>query len=102
MIGYTKGGREIQFDSPECYARIEQADSEEDTTYTIRIDRTRGECFDPMPSLSSGKSGDKMLGTVDKYPFISVSKEAFQQYLKYLQTSNRAYLTNSNRSLRWG
>jgi len=101
MVGYTKGAKEVDESSPECYARRTEATNPIDIQYFVRIDRTNaGACFDPdsLLTTNSSRASAKVNGTWDKYPFVQVNKDAFDLYLRFLKTTNRNYLVQANRA----
>lgn len=100
--GFTKGGKEIDPNNAECYARKTNGPTPQDSVYYVRTERVQGGgLLDPNSIFGSGKISTKVNGLWSKYPFITVSKDTFDMYVNYLKTGNRVNLTHANRNMRW-
>jgi hypothetical protein len=101
--GYDHRGGFRDPDSPECVAKMIHYPGTGQTHYYIRWVRTGLEagtvlrCADPAFNAASElRKQAKQMGS-EKYSFCKVKREAFEHYLKYLQTGNAVYARHAER-----
>ena len=105
--GYGQGGREVpiqkgEADNPECYCKILYYQDDSLPHYFLRVDN-RGFISDPIGLLTDANNnphrGFSETRGKPTWSFRKVTKYVFEQYLRYLQTRNKALLRLCERSL---
>lgn len=93
---------EIDPDDPNCYAKLvllEKADGTYYKKYFVKVG-VDGQIFNPWGMFSEGtqKRYAKTLGK-PQWAFTDVSEKCFTFYTNFLQSRNKAWLNNAERSL---
>ena len=95
-VGYGRGGANSPPDDLSCFAKTLTDTADKTVFYHVRR-YNDGRLVDPAEFvLGAERKRDDGLGR-DRYPFRVVRKEAFDAYLKYLRTNNKAYYHVANR-----
>ena len=93
--GYDKDAGEIEPFDKKCVARITGDKAEQ---FFVRTDRQSGKLVDPDDPMKTVYLNARFRGTdIEAYPFIKVSAEVFDFYIKFLKSKNRANLVQANR-----
>jgi len=83
-------------DRPEAYAKIVIV-NQGDPRYSIRRD-AQGNFYDPLGLYSEGRHNKMTHHTqVRQWEWVETNKRAFEYYMRYLQTRNKAHFTNAQR-----
>ena len=94
---------EIEVDSNNCYAKsseVERPDGKHYSKYYVKSS-SDGSIFDPWGMFSEGTQGDYSQGRGKmKWTFCEVNEKCFNFYINFLQTRNKAWLTNAEREVK--
>lgn len=85
VIGYTEGGKPIDSESYQCYAKEEVGG----TIPRFYVRAMADNLFDPK-GPDEGLAGKKKDGRV-MYPFVKVPESTFDFYLQFLKSGLTAY-----------
>jgi hypothetical protein len=66
-----------------------------DKKYYVKFASSTGEMFNPWESLNVEGELNLSKGGVSKYTWMSVNKNVYQLYIRFLETKNKVYYENA-------
>lgn len=94
-VAYTLGLQEVDESDSTAYAK--QIDSNGEMLYYVKQNRY-GSLYNPQ-GMYSERNQTKMNRYGAKWSFKEVTQKTFEQYLKFLETKNEAWLSNAEREM---
>lgn len=95
VVAYSVGLEQVEESSSKAYAKQVNIDGQ--IIYYIKQDRY-GSLYNPQ-GLYSERNQTKLTRYGVKWSFKEVTKKTFDNYLKFLETKNKAWLANAEREL---